>query len=69
VYTKVEDAITLKKRVKGFELFRVASGSTSLGDGHLLPTPSDESDSHHTWWLFDGVRVVERFKVIESEGE
>ena len=68
VFTELKDVYKLKRRVKAFANRRVSRGKAESRDGLALHTPSKEEDSHHTWWLFEGVKVAKNFVVIDESG-
>ena len=70
VFTKLEDIQKLKRRIAALRERKVAKGKADAEDGMVLYTPTKEEDSHHTWWLFEGVTVAKNFAVVvEDDGE
>lgn len=63
IFTKLEDSITLRKRLPALRDTLIAMGNLPNDAGKILPTPW-MGNSHHTWWVPDGVKVLGFFRVI-----
>lgn len=68
VYREAEDLQRLKRRVPAHAEKLIARIALEPGMGFLQPTPRKAApDSHHTWWVPDGLAVWQQFQVPENE--
>lgn len=63
VYTDVEDVSRLKNRIPSQRKKVIVVGMLHPGLGKILPTPSHNEKSHHTWWVPEGCAPCDVFSI------
>ena len=69
VFRDPHDLERLRRRVRAYKTSLVASASLANVHGLLLPTPTRDGSSHHTWWVPLGVLAASVFHVVSAIDE
>ncbi|MGB5961238.1 MAG: hypothetical protein WBG73_11310 [Coleofasciculaceae cyanobacterium] len=64
VYTEKADAYRVIKRIPRFRKAKPALGNLTTDLGLTLHTPSNTSQSHHTWWIPSGKQPWTVFQIV-----
>lgn len=66
VFRHPSDLDRLRRRVRAYETSLVATAELTSSHGVVLPTPTRNGTSHHTWWVPLGVVPASLFRVVPS---
>ncbi|RUT06554.1 hypothetical protein DSM106972_028110 [Dulcicalothrix desertica PCC 7102] len=69
VYTEISDLLNTRSRHRGFRKMKPALGKLTSEHGVIKHTPSHDSPTHHTWWIFNEATPWKIFKVINLSTE
>lgn len=67
VFKDIEDALSVKRIIPAFKKRKIAEGTVKRFMGKMLHTPSNNADSHHTWWIPDNTDPSSAFVCIKIE--